>query len=348
MLTPGLIDLQVNGFAGVDFNSGALSAADVDRALEAMLACGVTACLPTLITATPAELAARLTALDEAIAASRLGPLMCPGYHLEGPFLNPSAGYAGCHPPAAMTAADPSLVDHLQKLSGRPILLTTVAPEVEGGIDFIAAMRRRNMLVAIGHSACTFESAAAAAEAGAALSTHLGNGLPQILPKLDNALFAQLAEERLVATFIADGIHVPPSALKAMVRAKGHRASVLVTDAVSAACAATGIHPFAGMQVERLDDGSVRIPGAVGLAGSSLRLDDAVRNIVKWNIATFGQAVEMASTRVADLLGPVLQAHGIALAVAEVEWSAQMTVERVRVGDEERKYRSANDNGGKP
>jgi N-acetylglucosamine-6-phosphate deacetylase len=338
MITNGLIDLQVNGFAGVDFNSGALTAAEMDHALEAMLACGVTTCLPTLITATPAELAARLKALDSALTASKLGSLMCPGYHLEGPFLNPSAGYAGCHPPAAMTAADPALIERLQALSSRPILLTTVAPEVEGGIDFIKEMRRRNMLVSVGHSACTFKFAEAAADAGAALSTHLGNGLPQMLPKLDNALFAQLAEDRLVATFIADGIHVPPKALKAMIRAKGQQAVVLVTDAVSAACATTGLHPFAGMQVERLGDGSVRIPGTAGLAGSSLRLDDAVRNIVKWNIATFGQAVEMASTRVADLLGPILRAHGIALAVAEVEWSAQMTVERVRVGGEERRY----------
>lgn len=338
MITSGLIDLQVNGFAGVDFNSGTLVAAEIDRALEAMLTCGVTACLPTLITAEPDRLAQRLQALDEAVGASHLGPLMCPGYHLEGPFLNPSAGYAGCHPASAMTAADSSLLDRLQKLSSRSILLTTVAPEVEGGLEFIREMRRRNILVSIGHSACTFTLAEEAAIAGAVLSTHLGNGLPQILPKLDNALFAQLAEERLVATFIADGIHIPPKALKALVRAKGHEASLLVTDAVSAASAPPGSYRFAGMQVESLADGSVRIPGAVGLAGSSLRLDDAVRNVVKWNIATFSQAIEMASTRIVGILGPALQAHAIALPESEVEWSAEMTVTRVRVGSEERNY----------
>ncbi|MGB3387571.1 MAG: N-acetylglucosamine-6-phosphate deacetylase [Pseudaminobacter sp.] len=338
MITSGLIDLQVNGFAGVDFNSGTLAAAEVDRALEAMLACGVTTCLPTLITAKPDTLAARLKVLDDAVAASRLGPLMCPGYHLEGPFLNPSAGYAGCHPPSAMTAADPLLLDHLQKLSARPILLTTLAPEVEGGIEFVRQMSRRNMLVSIGHSACNFRLAEEAADAGAGLSTHLGNGLPQVLSKLDNAIFAQLAEERLVATFIADGIHVPPKALKALIRAKGHEASLLVTDAVSAAGAPPGSYGFAGMQVESHEDGSVRIPGAVGLAGSSLRLDEAVRNVVKWNIATFDQAIAMASTRVAEILGPALRAHGIALPESEIEWSADMTVKRVRVGGEEHRY----------
>lgn len=338
MITSGLIDMQVNGFAGVDFNSATLTAAELDQALEAMLACGVTACLPTIITAQPDELAARLGALDKAVAASRLGPLMCPGYHLEGPFLNPAAGYSGCHPASAMTAADPDLIERLQAPLARPILLTTVAPEVEGGIAFIRAMKQRNILVSIGHSACAFDLAAQAAEAGAALSTHLGNGLPQTLPKLDNTLFAQLAEDRLAATFIADGIHVPPRALKVLVQAKGPDRSILVTDAVAAAAAPPGTYDFAGMQVESHADGSVRIPGGIGLAGSALRLDDAVRNLVRWGIADFERAVDMASKNAMRLLQPIIEAHGLSLPMSEVEWAGDMTVVRVRVGDEEREY----------
>lgn len=338
MITSGLIDLQVNGFAGVDFNSATLAAAELDRALEALLACGVTTCLPTVITAMPDELVARFSALDRAVAASRLGPSMCPGYHLEGPFLNPADGYHGCHPASAMSAADPALVERLQAKLTRPILLTTVAPEVAGGIAFIGEMKRRNILVSIGHSACNFELVAQAADAGATLSTHLGNGLPQTLPKLDNTLFAQLAEDRLTATFIADGIHVPPPALKALIRAKGPDRSILVTDAVSAASAPAGIHDFAGMQVESRADGSVRVPGGIGLAGSALRMDDAVRNLVRWGIADFAHAVDMASKNVAALLGPILEAHGLSLPASEVEWTDDMTVNRVRVGGEERKY----------
>ena len=100
MRSSGLFDLQVNGFAGVDFNDPALTADALDHALAAMLRTGVTACLPTLITAAPDALAARLVALDRAVAQSRLGKLMVPGFHLEGPFLNPAEGYAGCHPAA--------------------------------------------------------------------------------------------------------------------------------------------------------------------------------------------------------------------------------------------------------
>ena len=107
MNSTGLVDLQVNGFAGIDFNGGTHLTGDaIDLAMEAMLATGVTCLLPTVITATESELAARFAALDAAISASRMGPAMCPGYHLEGPFLNPGLGYAGCHPAAAMIAPD--------------------------------------------------------------------------------------------------------------------------------------------------------------------------------------------------------------------------------------------------
>ena len=111
MHSAGLIDLQVNGFAGVDFNNAALTADGLDHALWAMLRTGVTTCLPTLITAPEAVLAARFAALDAAVAGARLGPVMVPGYHLEGPFLNPAPGYAGCHPPAAMVDADVGLLE---------------------------------------------------------------------------------------------------------------------------------------------------------------------------------------------------------------------------------------------
>ena len=122
MHSTGLIDLQVNGYAGVDFNDTALTAAALDHALEAMLRSGVTTCLPTLITAAEADLADRLHALDEAVAHSRLGPLMVPGFHLEGPFLNPARGYAGCHPLEAIIPPDPPALQTRRETSRAPQL----------------------------------------------------------------------------------------------------------------------------------------------------------------------------------------------------------------------------------
>jgi N-acetylglucosamine-6-phosphate deacetylase len=333
MRSAGLIDLQVNGFAGVDFNSTALTAASLDRALQAMLHTGVTTCLPTLITAPEDVLAARFAALDAAVAGSRLGIVMVPGYHLEGPFLNPAPGYAGCHPPAAMVAPDAALLDRLAARLRRPILLLTLAPERPGAEALIDWARQRGTLVAIGHSAAHAAEVARAADLGAVLSTHLGNGLPHLLPKFDNPLLAQLAEDRLSASFIADGIHIPPFALRALLRAKGQARSILVTDATAAAAAPAGHYELAGMVIERTADGAVRMPGATVLAGSSLELDHAVRNIVAWGIATAEQAIGLASANPAALLAPALAAHGVRLAEGAVEWSPQMRPVSVRAHD---------------
>ncbi len=322
MRTPGLVDLQVNGFAGVDFNVGlGLTAAALDHALAAMRATGVTTCLPTVITALPSQLVERLHALDTAIAGSRLGPLMCPGFHLEGPFLDPAPGYAGCHPAASMTDPDYALVEALEAGLSRPILLLTLDPARAGAIGVIRRARQAGKLVAVGHSAATRPQIGAAARAGASLSTHLGNGLPAMLPKLDSTLMAQLAEDRMAATFIADGIHVPPYALGVLMRAKGPGRCLLVTDAVAAAAAPPGRYPFAGMIVERGTDGTVRVPGAPMLAGSSLCLDQAVRNLVDWGLATAAEAIAMASTAPAALLAPALAAHGLPWSPGALDWS---------------------------
>jgi N-acetylglucosamine-6-phosphate deacetylase len=320
MRSAGLVDLQVNGFAGVDFNGGAFPPGALDTAMEAMLATGVTCALPTLITATAPELHTRFASLDAAISASKLARLMCPGYHLEGPFLNPADGYAGCHPPAAMTAPDYALVEELERHLDRPILLITIAAELPGAVVFIRAARAAGKLVAIGHSAADVTQVAAAAEAGAGLGTHLGNGLPQMLPKLANPIMAQLAEDRLAVSLIADGIHIPPHALKVLIRAAGPRA-LLVTDATAAAAQPAGQYAFAGMTVARGADGTVRLPGQPGLAGSSLCLDAAVRNLVAWGIATPADAIAMASTRPMALLQPALAAHGLTQRPGELLWS---------------------------
>jgi N-acetylglucosamine-6-phosphate deacetylase len=342
MICAGLVDLQVNGFGGVDFNAGAdvgpLSAEALDIALEAMLATGVTCCLPTVITAREEVLRDRLLALDAAVSGSRLGPLMCPGYHLEGPFLNAAEGFAGCHPPEAMIAPDYRLLERLEAGMSRPILLLTLAPEWPGAEACISTARAAGKLVAIGHSGADFGQVSGAAAAGASLSTHLGNGLPQLLPKLANPLFAQLAEDRLSAGFIADGIHLPPLALKAMIRAKGPGRAFLVTDATAAAAAPPGTYPFAGMRVERSEDGTVRTPGGRYLAGSSLCLDAAVRNLVAWGIAGPEEAMAMASCTPAALLAPALAAHGILLPESEAEWSPALRPVRIRIGSTERRF----------
>ncbi|MGH7155162.1 MAG: N-acetylglucosamine-6-phosphate deacetylase [Acetobacteraceae bacterium] len=323
MHSAGLFDLQVNGYCGVDFNDATITAEAMDHALAAMLRAGVTHCLPTIITAPAMLLAERLGALDRAVAGARLR-WMVPGYHLEGPFLCPEDGYAGCHPADAMVAPDPALVEQLEKPLHRPLLLITLAPERPGAAALIRWARAGGKVVALGHTAATGADVALAAEAGATLSTHLGNGLKQTLPKFDNPLIAQLAEDRLSASFIADGIHLPPVALKVMLRAKGLDRGILVTDATAAAAAPAGQYTLAGMAIERTDDGAVRLPGRHTLAGSALTLDQAVRNIVTWGLASAEQAVRLAGANPAALMAPAFAAHGITLQPTTLEWSGTL------------------------
>lgn len=311
MRNAGLFDLQVNGFAGVDFNSTAITVDALDRALDAMARTGVAHCLPTVITAPEGLLADRLAALDRAVATSQLGPAMVPGYHLEGPFLSPEEGYAGCHPPAAMVLPDIALMERLEARLARPILLLTLAPERPGAMALIGWARARRKVVALGHTAASFAEVTAAAEAGATLSTHLGNGLRRVLPKFDNPMIAQLAEDRLWASLIADGIHIPPAALKVLLRAKGLDRTILVTDATAAAAAPAGGYELAGTAIERAADGAVRLPGTATLAGSSLTLDQAVRNLVDWGLASPEAAIRLASDNPAALMAPALAAYGI-------------------------------------
>jgi N-acetylglucosamine-6-phosphate deacetylase len=317
MESAGLFDLQVNGFAGIDFNDEALTAQALDHALEAMLATGVTQCLPTLITATEEELRARFAALDAAVATSRLGPAMVPGYHLEGPFLNPLPGFCGCHPAAAMTPPDIGMVERLMAPLRRPIRLLTLAAELPGAGAFIAWAATQGIVVSIGHSDAGDAVVEKAAAAGARMSTHLGNGLPQMLHKLNNPIMAQLAEDRLSAGFIADGIHLPIPALRAMIRAKGPGRAILVTDAVAAAGALPGRYGFAGMTIVGGSDGSARTPEGA-LAGSALTLDRAVRNVVSWGITDAPGAIAMAASVPAQLLG--LPARGW------VTWASDLAV----------------------
>lgn len=330
MRTAGLFDLQVNGFAGVDFNDAALTPEAFDHALEAMLRTGVTGCLPTLISATVPDLERRFRALDRAVAESRLGPQMVPGYHLEGPFLSAEPGFRGCHPAEAMTDPSIALIDRLEASLRRPILLVTLAPEREGAVEVIKALVARGKVVAMGHSAAGYAAVDRAAEAGLSLSTHLGNGLPKLLPKLENPLLAQLACRRITATLIADGIHIPTEALRALVRLKGVERTVLVTDAVAAAAAPPGKYTLGFIPITLHADGVVRQGNSEYLAGAALSLDQAIRNLTSWGVADFPAAVDMASARPLAQLEQAMAAHNTRFDPGNLRWSHELrpSVER--------------------
>jgi N-acetylglucosamine-6-phosphate deacetylase len=297
LTSPGFFDLQVNGFAGVDFNDPSTTADAVSRAVEAMRRTGVTRFLPTLITSSFESFAtcARMLAdhRDPAIA----------GLHIEGPYISPEDGYRGAHPRAHVRAASVDDFERHQEAARGRIRLLTLAPEVSGALSLIEHAVKRGVRVALGHTAATPDQIRDGVRAGATLSTHLGNGCAQMIPRHPNVIWEQLANDRLHASFIVDGHHLPASTVKVMLRAKTPARSVLVTDAIMAAGSPPGRYRLGGLEVELSADGRVAPPGAPYLAGSALTMDRAVGLAVTLGNVSLGEALAMASTQPAAYLG---------------------------------------------
>jgi N-acetylglucosamine-6-phosphate deacetylase len=294
---PGLFDLQVNGFGGIDFNAPDLTADRVAEALDRMRATGVTRCLPTLITSPFDEFAA-----SARIIAGMSHPAIA-GIHMEGPYLSPEDGARGAHRREHVASASIDDFKRRQDAARGLIVLVTLAPEAPGALPVIEHLAASGVRVAIGHTAATPRQIAAALAAGATLATHLGNGCQQMLPRHPNVIWELLAADEVAASFIVDGHHVPQTTVKAMLRAKGVAKSILVTDAIAAAGCAPGRYRIGGVECDLGDDGRVSLPGTPYLAGSSLTLDRAIANTVRFSGLPLDEVIPMASTIPATYLG---------------------------------------------
>jgi N-acetylglucosamine-6-phosphate deacetylase len=275
-------DLQVNGFAGVDFQDAALSQAALRQAVDALHRHRTGGILLTLITDRVDALVAKLAQIERHRAADPTIAAMVAGYHLEGPHLSALPGYHGAHPRELMTPPDRSAFDRLHAASGGNIRLVTLAPELPGAPDYIRHVVASGARVAIGHSAASDAEIAAALAAGLTLCTHLGNGVPLELPRHDNVIQRLLARDELTAVFIPDGLHVPPAVLRNFVRAKPAGKVLFTTDCMAAAGAGPGRYRIGRLEIEVGGDGVVREPGQRNFAGSSLTMDRAAENAASW------------------------------------------------------------------
>jgi N-acetylglucosamine-6-phosphate deacetylase len=293
----GLFDLQVNGFAGVDFGDPGLSPDRLLKAIDAIEQTGVTRFLPTLITSSLETFSA------SARTIARVSHPAIAGIHMEGPYIAREDGPRGAHPREFVRDADVEDFRRRQDAADGRIRLVTVAPESPGVLAVIEHAAASGIRVAIGHTGATPAQIAAAVSAGATLSTHLGNGCAQTLPRHPNILWEQLADDRLRASFIVDGHHLPPGTVKAMIRAKTPARTILVTDAMAAAGMPPGRYTLGSQEVELSPSGRVAAPGAPNLAGSALRLDAAIGNTVRFTGLPLEEVVAMASSRPAEYLG---------------------------------------------
>ncbi|MDP9053204.1 MAG: amidohydrolase family protein [Acidobacteriota bacterium] len=301
-LSPGFIDLQVNGFAGVDFNDPTASIEDIGIALNAMFATGVTRCLPTVITGPPDAMLASLRNLRRAQKELKFGRAIA-GFHVEGPHIGPEDGPRGAHP---MEWVRPPVIAEFrqwQDATEGNVRLVTLSPHWPGAAEYIASVVKAGVAVSIGHTGASSDQIAAAVDAGATLSTHLGNAAYKNLPKFPNCLWDQLANDKLHASFILDGWHLDSAFLRVALRAKSIERTILVTDAAAPAGAAPGQYKLGALDVELTDDERVVLRGSRKLAGSALRMNRALANLVRLGGTSLRDAVQTATVNPARLIG---------------------------------------------
>src|SRR5260370_15572007 len=248
-LAPGFIDLQVNGFAGVDYNDPHATREEIARSLRAQFATGVSRLLPTVITGPPDAMAACLRNLSAAADAVPCGEAI-EGFHVEGPHIASEDGPRGAHPREWVRAPDFDEFLRWQDAARGRVRMVTLSPDWPDAARYIERITDAGLIASIGHTAANAEQIADAVRAGATLSTHLGNGAHQLLRRHPNYIWEQLAEDRLMAGFIVDGIHLGPAFLKTALRAKGIARSVLVTDASTPAWAAPGRYALGEQPVD--------------------------------------------------------------------------------------------------
>jgi N-acetylglucosamine-6-phosphate deacetylase len=319
--SPGFVDLQVNGFGGVDFLD-----ADADgysRAGEALLETGTTAYLPTLITAPEERLVGALAEIPE----GGRGPRIL-GAHVEGPFLSPRR--LGTHPPAARRDPDPALLERI--LAAGTVTLCTLAPELPGALDLVDLLVARGVTVSVGHSDATAEEANAAFDRGVRTVTHLFNAMRPFTHRDPGVAGAALVRQDVVVQIILDGVHLAPDTVRLVWRAAAGRLA-LVTDAVAGAGASDGSYQLGDVAVE-VRDGVVRRDDGV-LAGSVLTMIEAVRNLHALGVP-LEDALHAATRVPAQVVGADAGRIAIGAAADIVVLSEELEVERVLVGGEAR------------
>ncbi len=285
MSPTGFVDLQVNGFKGVDFSSPALEERACREACRAVLQRGTVAFLPTLVTSEEdvyrrnLPLIARV--MKEDVFAGRL-----PGFHIEGPFISPRPGAVGAHKASWVRAPDLPLLERMQEWAGGRVRLLTIAGELEGADELIRGAVKLGIVVSLGHQTAAPEEVSRSAEAGATALTHLGNGMPGQVDRHRNALWAGLAEDRLGAMIITDGHHLPREVIKVIWRVKGAARTIVVSDAASVAGLAPGRYSWQGNEIELEPSGRLHDVKKGCLAGSSAMMLDCMNYLAGLKLAT--------------------------------------------------------------
>ncbi|MEZ4671546.1 MAG: N-acetylglucosamine-6-phosphate deacetylase [Anaerolineae bacterium] len=284
-IIPGFIDVHVHGAAGHDTMHATPDA--IYGMAEYFARHGVTSFYPTTMTMPAAAVQSALDNLSDLPQPTNGAQIL--GAHVEGPYLN--LNYKGAQPPDYFRLPDPA--EYQRWLETGMLKLMTVAPEIDGALEMISALRPHQVEFALGHSGATYDQSIRAFDSGVHQVTHTFNGMIGLHHREPGALGAVLTDDRVYAQLIADGIHVHPGAIRVLLRAKGHERVMLITDSMEATGLSDGTYDLGGQTVT-VQQGIARIANG-SLAGSTLTMDQAVRNIVSWTDLPLNRVIQMAT-----------------------------------------------------
>jgi len=305
ILGPGFTDIQVNGYGGIDYNeiqSDPMNLAEISRLLYKE---GVTTHFPTIITNDPEQISQLILQIVSLRKSDEFSRMSIEGLHIEGPFISPIDGPRGAHPKEFVCPPDWSLVQKWQNESKGLIKMITLSPEWENTVPFIERCMDHGILVSIGHTNASHQQILDAVNAGASLSTHLGNGTHPILARHPNYIWSQLSQDELGASIIADGFHLPAEVIQVFQKVKKENL-MLVSDSVSLSGMPAGDYTLhIGGEVTMTPEGKLHLKSNPSiLAGSASNIRSGVSFMIKNKLASLTEAWEMASVRPEKLVNP--------------------------------------------
>lgn len=292
MKHPGFVDLQVNGYVGVDFSSHDLTEERFIYACKELIKQGTVAFLPTVITSSPLIFERNLKLIACVMDHAEIrGHIM--GIHVEGPFISEVDGARGAHNLEWVMKPDIGFLDKMYKWSDGRIKLLTIAAELEGASDLCEHAVNLDITVSLGHQMATDADLNNLAASGATALTHLGNGLPGLLPRHKNPLWAGIANDNYVAMVIADGHHLPPAVLKTIFRTKGTSKVVVVSDMSPIAGLPPGKYTTLGNEVVLEESGYLYNPDTGYLVGSSSTMKDCMNYLSSLKILSEEELIDL-------------------------------------------------------
>ncbi len=292
-VVPGFVDAHCHGGGGGSFSSG--DAKEIVTAIKAHRRHGTTTMLASLVSDPVRTLVDQMAVLRELVDDGELA-----GIHLEGPFI--ASARCGAHDPAVLREPDAATVDALLRAGRGAVRMVTLAPELNGGVRAVRQLAESGVIAAIGHTDGTEEQIRPAIDAGATVATHLFNGMRPLHHREPGPIGVLLDDERVTIELICDLVHVHPTVLRMAARYAGRGRTTLITDAMSATDAADGRYHLGRLEVD-VRDGVATLADTGSLAGSTLTMDAAFRNLVKGAGLSIPDAVRATSGRPAELLG---------------------------------------------